>query len=307
MPTEAPADARQAFEVPLVDLRRTLRAVRRSGHDPTTRLDLTGFWRATHTRDGPATLRIAIPEGGAVTQVDAEAWGAGAEAVLAAVPRLVGAADRPEDFVAHHALAAELVRRGPGRRLPATGTLVEVLVPTILEQKVTGLEAREAFRALCWRFGEAAPGPTRLRLPPTAARLAELGYADFHPLGVERRRAEVILRVVRRAERIERLLDAEPAAARRALEVLPGLGPWTSSSATLVAFGDPDAVVLGDFHLPHMVVHALTGRRRGSDAEMLELLAPYVGQRARAQHLLAAAGGTPRRAPRRAPRRFARH
>ena len=38
---------------------------------------------------------------------------------------------------------------------------------------------------------------------------------------------------------------------------------------------------------------------------MLELLAPYVGQRARAQGILAGLGHTARRAPRAAPRRFA--
>ena len=240
-----------------------------------------------------------------MTEVVAEAWGPGAEAVLERLPGLVGAHDRPEDFVAHHPVVAEVVRRAPGRRLPATGTLGEVLVPTILEQKVTGLEAWEAFRALCRKHGTEAPGPTRLRLPPPPDRLAELGYADFHPLGVERRRAEVILAVCRRSERIEALVGAEPDAAHRALEQIPGLGPWTSTSVTLLAFGDPDAVVLGDFHLPHLVTNALTGRRRGSDAEMLELLAPYVGQRARAQGLLASLGAMPRRAPRLAPRRFA--
>ena len=43
-----------------------------------------------------------------------------------------------------------------------------------------------------------------------------------------------------------------------------------------------------------------------SDAEMLEHLAPYVGQRARAQLLLIGLGSYARRAPRRRPRDFAR-
>ena len=158
--------------------------------------------------------------------------------------------DHPEDFVAHHDVVAEVLRRRPGRRLPATGTLMDLLVPTILEQKVTGPEAWEAFRALAWKYGEAAPGPARLRVPPAPDRLAELGYADFHPLGVERRRAEAILRVCRRAERFEALVDTTPEKARAALEQVPGIGPWTTTSVTLLAFGDPDAVVVGDFHLP---------------------------------------------------------
>lgn len=304
LPTDPPP-RRRAFTVPPVDLRATLRPIGRSAHDPTTRLGPDGFWRATHTPVGPATLHLADHGPGPVTEVRAEAWGPGAEAALSRVPAMVGAFDVPEAFVAHHAVTAEVARRRPGHRLTAAAALVEVLVPVILEQKVTGLEAWRAWRALVQRHGAEAPGPAPVRLPPTVGRLAELAYADFHPLGVERRRADTILAVCRRADRVERLLAGDAASARRWLQRLPGIGPWTSSSATLLAFGDPDAVVLGDFHLPHLVVHALTGRRRGSDAEMLELLAPYEGQRARAQLLLASAGGMPRRAPRRAPRRFA--
>ncbi len=264
-----------------------------------------GFWRATRTPDGPATLHVLTDPPGPVTDVVAEAWGPGADAALDRVPGMVGAGDHPEDFVAHHDIVAEAMRRSPGRRLPATGTLMEILVPTILEQKVTGLEAWEAFRALAWRYGDEAPGPARLRLPPAPARLAELGYADFHPLGVERRRAEAILRVCRRGDRFEALLGSSPTATRTALEQVPGIGAWTTTSTVLLAFGDPDAVVVGDFHLPHLVTRALTGRRRSSDAEMLELLAPYTGHRARAQGILAGLGHQPRRATRPAPRRFA--
>jgi 3-methyladenine DNA glycosylase/8-oxoguanine DNA glycosylase len=266
-----------------------------------------GLWRATHTVDGPATLHIVAPYGaGLTTSVTAEAWGPGAAAALARVPAICGADDRPEAFVAHHDIVAQAVRARPGRRLPAGGTLVEILVPTIVEQKVTGEEAFRAFRSLCWRYGEEAPGPVRLRLQPHPDRLAELGYAAFHPLGIERKRADVILRVARRAGRIEALLQGDPATARRALEAIPGLGPWTSGATTLLAFGDPDAVVVGDFWFPHFVVNALTGRRRGSDEEMLEHLAPYVGQRARAQLVLVGLGTYARRAPRRRPRDFAR-
>lgn len=304
MRTDLP-DARRSFTVPPVDLRRTLRGIRRSAHDPTTRLAGDGFWRASHTPDGPATLRVLTDPPGLVTEVVADAWGPGAGAMLDRVPAMVGAHDRPEAFVAHHEVVAEVLRRSPGRRLPATGALMEVLVPTILEQKVTGLEAGEAFRGLAWRYGDEAPGPARLRVPPAPDRLAELGYADFHPLGVERRRAEAILRVCRRADRFEALLGSTPARARAVLEQVPGIGPWTTTSVTLLVFGDPDAVVVGDYHLPHLVTSALTGRRRGSDAEMLEFLAPYVGQRARAQGILAGLGHQSRRAPRLAPRRFA--
>ena len=298
---------RATFEVPPVDLRRTIGRLRRGGGDPTTRLARDGLWRSMHTVDGPATLHIQAPFGADLTTaVTADAWGPGAATALARVPGMCGADDRPEDFVAHHRIVADAVRQQRGRRLPAVGGLVEVLVPTIIEQKVTGEEARRAFRALCWRYGTEAPGPVRLRLQPHPERLAGLGYASFHPLGIERKRAELVLRVARRADRMEALLEAEPAAARRRLEELPGLGPWTSGASTLMAFGDPDAVVVGDFWFPHLVANALTGQRRSSDEEMLEHLAPYVGQRARAQLILIGLGSYARRAPRQRPRDFAR-
>ena len=42
-------------------------------------------------------------------------------------------------------------------------------------------------------------------------------------------------------------------------------------------FGDPDAVSVGDYHIPNMVAWALAGDARGTDEHMLELLAPFAG------------------------------
>ena len=92
-----------------------------------------------------------------------------------------------------------------------------------------------------------------------------------------------------------------------ALRALPGIGPWTAAEVTLRALGDPDAVSVGDFHLAHVVGYALGGREGGTDEEMLELLAPWAGHRARVVKLLERAGvGPPRRGPRVAPRDLAR-
>jgi hypothetical protein len=59
-------------------------------------------------------------------------------------------------------------------------------------------------------------------------------------------------------------------------------------------------VAVGDFHLKNVVVHALTGRPRGTDDEMLDLLAPFAPQRGRTIRLLVASGAS---APARGPRR----
>jgi 3-methyladenine DNA glycosylase/8-oxoguanine DNA glycosylase len=73
-----------------------------------------------------------------------------------------------------------------------------------------------------------------------------------------------------------------------------------------LALGDPDAVSVGDYHLPHLVCWALAGERRGTDERMLELLEPYRGQRARVALLLEQGGlMQKRRAPRMAARSIA--
>jgi 3-methyladenine DNA glycosylase/8-oxoguanine DNA glycosylase len=87
------------------------------------------------------------------------------------------------------------------------------------------------------------------------------------------------------------------------LRALPLVGQWTAAEVGLRALGDPDAVSVGDFHLGGAVSWALAGEERGTDARMLELLAPYAGHRARVVRLIESAGiHAPRRGPRMAPR-----
>jgi 3-methyladenine DNA glycosylase/8-oxoguanine DNA glycosylase len=80
---------------------------------------------------------------------------------------------------------------------------------------------------------------------------------------------------------------------------MPGIGPWTAAEVVRLALGDPDAVSVGDFHLPNLVSWLLAGEPRGTDERMLELLAPYAGHRGRVQLLLEASGA---HAPRYGPR-----
>ncbi len=77
------------------------------------------------------------------------------------------------------------------------------------------------------------------------------------------------------------------------------MGPWTAAETARAAFGDPDAVSIGDFHTPDLVGWALAGEPRGDDARMLELLEPYRGQRARLVRILELSGIVP---PRYGPR-----
>jgi 3-methyladenine DNA glycosylase/8-oxoguanine DNA glycosylase len=166
-----------------------------------------------------------------------------------------------------------------------------VLFAAILEQKVTGVQAREGWRGLVLGTSERAPGDAGLWLPPDPDRVAETPSYAFHPWGVERRRAEVVRTVASRAARIESLTT--PAELRAWLEKLPGVGVWTSAETARLALGDPDAVSIGDYHLPNLVAWLLAGEPRGDDDRMLGLLEPYRGQRGRVQRLLEATGVRP--------------
>lgn len=284
-----------------LELAATLAPLRHGLGDRTIRLSRDGTWLAFRTTDGPATLHLRVD--GALT-LRARAWGQGASAALDDVPALIGEKDEPERFVAHHAILRDLQRRHPGLRLPRSHRVVDALVPSIIEQKVTGSEALRAYAALLRRYGEPAPGPVDLLLAPTADTIAGLPYHAFHPLGVERRRADVIRRASARAAWLEASADAGEAARR--LSSLPGIGPWTVAEVLRPVFGDPDAVSIGDWHVPNIVAWALAGEPRATDERMLELLEPYRGQRGRVQRLLELGRITaPRYGPRMAPRSIA--
>jgi 3-methyladenine DNA glycosylase/8-oxoguanine DNA glycosylase len=223
------------------------------------------------------------------------------------VPELLGVNDSLDRFNPHEGVLAQLKRRHSGMRMTRTNSVFETLLPTVFEQKVPGPEARYAYNGMVAAYGERAPGPAGLLLPPAPERVSHLPYGALHRLGVERRRADVIKTAATYARRLEALLDLPPAQAAMGLRSLPGIGAWSTAEILRVAFGDPDAVSIGDYHLPHVVTFALTGRPRGSDEEMLRLLEPYRGQRGRVQRLLEISGiAPPRFGPRMPLRRIQR-
>ncbi|MEU7725693.1 DNA-3-methyladenine glycosylase 2 family protein [Streptomyces sp. NPDC040724] len=282
-----------------LDLGLTLGPLRRGPADPTFRTTPDGsVWRTARTPQGPATLRVARGAGG---QVHAEAWGPGADWFLEQLPVLLGAADDPAVFVPRHRLVHASHRRRPGLRLTRTGMVLESLIPTVLEQKVTADEAYRSWRRLVRQYGEPAPGPQDqdLYVVPDARTWAMIPSWDWHRAGVDAKRSATIVRAARVANRLEEAAAMGPAEAARRLEAVPGIGPWTSAETLQRSNGDPDAVTTGDLHLPGIIGYALVGDRDTDDAAMLELLAPYAGQRHRAARLILLAGHTP---PRRTPR-----
>jgi 3-methyladenine DNA glycosylase/8-oxoguanine DNA glycosylase len=295
------------------DLRAVLGLHVRGAGDPTMRVAAGAAIRASVTPDGPGAIDLRVAGG----EVHARAWGPGAAWLMARVPALLGLDDDDTGFVpVHHPFVASLARRRGRVRLGRTGAVWEALLPAIIEQRITGTEAWRNFRRLVRACGNPAPGPLPLFLPPTAEAVAALPTWRLVALGIEPRRAALLRRAAREAPRVEALAAAArlpggggAGAANLAavLRSMPGIGPWTAAEVTLRALGDPDAVSIGDAHLAHVVAFALTGRPRGTDEEMLELLAPWVGHRARVVRLLEGAGIMPPRfGPRVAPRDLAR-
>ncbi|MFK7985752.1 MAG: DNA-3-methyladenine glycosylase [Sandaracinaceae bacterium] len=280
-----------------LDMKRTLGRLTLALGDPTTRVDGGAHWFAFHTEAGPASVRYEQRDS---ETVEVDAFGPGAEVALASAGAHLGADDRPESFRSDHPVVAPLIARFDGLRFGRSGRVLERLVPAILGQKVTGKGAARSWRELVWATSERAPGPVQsLWLPPTAAQLRRLAYQDFHPFGVERKRAMIILSVVRRAKTLERLATADPELAWSRLNAFHGIGPWTAANVLSGARGDADLVPVGDYHFCHMVVHAFTGKDRGSDDEMMELLAPFAPHRGRVVAMLMAAGvSAPRFGPR---------
>ena len=290
-----------ALDAPL-DLARSLGPLVRGHGDRTIRIASSRAWWATRTTEGPATLGLAVADG----RLSAEAWGPGADRILERVPRLfsepTGALSADDDR-----RISVLARRAPGVRVLRTEAVLEALIPAILEQKVTGTEAHRAFHGLVRRYGEVAPGPAEvgLRLLPAPDTLAALPYWEYHVLGLEQRRAELIRAVARRAEWFEAIVELPLPEAYARLRSVPGIGPWTAAEIGVRALGDVDAVSVGDFHLPHLVAYALAGEPRADDTRMLELLEPFRGRRALVIRLLELSGiQAPRYGPRLAPRRI---
>jgi 3-methyladenine DNA glycosylase/8-oxoguanine DNA glycosylase len=271
-----------------LDTRRTLAVLSRGGGDPTYRRDERGIWCTARMPEGPATLLIASDAGVGSGALRCETWGPGQDALLASVPGMLGEHDDPTGFAPDHPLLRGLARRYPGLRVTRTGRVFEALVPAVLEQKVTGIEARRAWRRLVNRYGELAPGPgpAGLRVCPSPQAWAQIPSWEWHRAGVDGKRSATIIAAARVASSLERTLAlGTGAAVEAALRTVPGVGVWTAAEIAQRAHGDPDAVSVGDFHLAAHVGWAFTGHRV-DDAGMLALLEPYRPHRYRVTRLI---------------------
>jgi 3-methyladenine DNA glycosylase/8-oxoguanine DNA glycosylase len=273
-----------------IDLALTLGPLAHGRGDASTRIGRGEVHRALRSPDGPAAVRFTSA---GEDRVEVEAWGDGAAWVLERAPAWCGALDDDGGFDPPAGPVRNLWRRHRGLRMPRTGLVAEHLIPAICEQKVTGTEARRAYRRLTLALGEPAPGPLGLTLPPHPARLASMPSYAFHPFGIEQRRAAVIREVGRRATWLDAAADLPLEDAKARIGLLRGIGPWSVAEVARVGLGDADAVSVGDYHVPNLVAWVLAREPRGTDDRMLELLEPYRPHRGRVQLLIEAGRARP--------------
>ena len=289
--TEPDVTTRWRPQLP-VDVRLTSAPLRRGRADPTHRVTEDGaVWRTSAMPTGPVTYRLTQSS---LADVVCQAWGPGAEELVAGLPDLLGARDTAEGFEPHCTLLADTAARVPGLRIPRTGRVVEALVPAVLEQKVTGKEARAAFRYLVLRFGTPAPGPAPagMRVPPTAEVWRHVPSWEWHRAGVDPKRSRTICLAMRVAARLEEVVGMGPADAARRLTAVSGIGVWTVAEVAQRALGDTDALSVGDYHLSQSVGWALAGRPL-DDEGMVELLEPWRPHRYRVVRLLECSSSLP--------------
>ncbi len=282
-----------------VSFGQTLAPLRRGPRDPCFRLPGDGtIWRTSLLASGPVTARFSRAAPDAAQCV---AWGDGAEQFLDMLPALLGADDDASDFTPRHPTVIAAQQRVPHLRLGRTGQVLEALIPAVIEQRVPGADAFRSWRVLVSKYGTPAPGPAPdgMRVPPSADAWRYIPSWEFHRANVDPGRAQTVVACARRAASLQRLVSQPAERAREALTSLPGVGVWTAAEVAQRAFGDADAVSVGDYHIPKMIGWTLLGHPV-DDAGMLEVLEPMRPHRHRVVRLLEASGLAyePRRGPR---------
>ncbi|WP_330184207.1 DNA-3-methyladenine glycosylase 2 family protein [Nocardia sp. NBC_01503] len=272
-----------------IDLAATVSPLRHGGGDPCHRTTPDGaHWHASRMSSGVVTFRLRQADRCAV---DAQAWGPGSEEFLEELPAMLCLDEDLSDFAPEHPKVVEAHRLNPGLRMLRTGLVFEALVPVVLEQQVHTRTAQDSWRKLVWRYGTPAPGPAPegLRVMPDAETWRHIPSWVYHRANVGPQRSKTIVLAARIASKLEEAATLSHAEAAHRLRTVPGIGVWTAAEIAQRAFGDPDALSVGDFHLAATVGWTLLGRPI-DDAEMVEYLEPLRPHRYRAVRLLGLAG-----------------
>jgi 3-methyladenine DNA glycosylase/8-oxoguanine DNA glycosylase len=269
-----------------------------------------GRWHMRPIRGGDNGLAVTFAQSGAEVAIEVFAAGevhpGDVDEAVARARGIAGLDDDPSGFdrlALAHPLVAELHRRYPGVRLTRSPTVWEMYARAVIEQLVTGLEAKETRRRIWRRYGDPV-GKSDLMAPPLPAVVARVAPWELRPLGLSLKRAVPLVEGARHAAFLESLRSMTPEIAMAKIQHLRGVGKWTANVVAMRALGHADAVLVGDSGAPFVTTMALTGKRGGDD-EMIACLEPFRPHRARVHRLLEIAsfhGGLPGVPPYRLPR-----
>ncbi len=257
----------RTWKVPHYDLGLSTRLQRFGPYDPTFRWQPRQLARAFWTTSGPCTLALRQTTEG----IESEVVGPGAAWTEAFLEQMFNFAPQELPQSCSHQGLRFLSRDLSGLRVGPVPWALEVAVAYVLQQRVRFVEAARSYVELVQAHGLPAPGPLPLRLPLNSEQWGRLGVDRLQQAGIDPKRARTLLRVCRLS------LDFAPEQLAR----LHGIGSWTEQSVRGLAFGDPDAVPLGDVHLPRVVGQFLAPGQFTDDARMLQQLEPYRGLRFR--------------------------
>jgi len=267
------------------DLRRTMSILSSGRRDPTTESIAGGLLFSLLTPTGACAVRSV--QSAQRLQIDIE--GEGAKWLEPHLPALFGLKDDLLSFEPANPVR-EVAKQHPGIHLPRLPVVFHRLIQVVLHQLVTWEEAAYGWQEMTRRYGAAAPGDSGLLVGPTAATLKTLAYYDLVDCGILPRQARLILQLANESRRIDKVWSQGDDQLIAFLSRINGIGEWTLQTLRGSCLGDPDAVVTGDYGLPHIVTWFFKRQARGMDEEMLELLEPYRGHRYRVQQLLMHAG-----------------
>jgi 3-methyladenine DNA glycosylase/8-oxoguanine DNA glycosylase len=276
---ESVAGAERRLPRERVDLNLTLGWYRNGGLDPTSHREHNLFVKAFHTSEGPVTLEISQVPGEWLLR----AWGPGRQWVLERAERMLSPTD--PDLPDCCALPLKrLAFQGRGLRVVRVPWVEDIVVSTILQQRVTTGEAFRTYRYMANLKPQPAPGPYRLLLPPRPHRQGNM--AVLGRMGLCEKRAGTLMRLRHLESGLLRAVELEVEQFRAWLMQVPGIGPWTCELVMGMGMGDADALPTGDLHFPHIVSEKLTGVGWSNDEEMVKLLEPYRPCRFRVLRLL---------------------
>ena len=223
------------------------------------------------------------------------AHGPGAEWVSAHADAVAGLRDDVTGFAdvaAPHPLVRRLARRSRGPAaardrpgLPTTGAARSS------GRRSPGTRRTRRTRRWCATSASRHRGRRALLLPPDPAALAATPYWEFHPFGVEQKRADTLAAGGRRPPRLERCAGLGRARPRR-LTTHPGhrrvdRGRGGAGRLRRRRRGQRRRLP----HQEHGVLGAGRRAARGTDERMLELLEPFAGPSRPGLRLLAKPAG----------------